>query len=89
MSLNCGIASVYSHHQLLFLAQSFLAQEYNSRLEHETHGVQFQALFDLSQEVRNVQPFDPTIVQKVAGVQESNCEAYSVSCILIYFHVCT
>lgn len=60
-------------HQFLLLAQALFAQEHNGRFEHEAHGVQLQALFDLAQKIGDVQPLDAAVVQQIAGVQETHC----------------
>jgi hypothetical protein len=52
-----------THHQLLLLSQSLLAQEHNRRFEDKAHGVQFQAFFDLAQKVRDVQPLNAAVIQ--------------------------
>jgi hypothetical protein len=57
------------YHELLALAESFLAQEDDGRLEHETHGVQFQSLFDFAQKVGNVEPFDASVVEQLGRTQ--------------------
>lgn len=57
------------YHELLALAESLLAQEDDGRLEHETHGVQFQSLFDFAQKVGNVEPFDASVVEQLRRTQ--------------------
>ena len=54
------------HERLLFLSEPLLAQENHGCLENKAHGMQFQTLLDLAQEVADVQPFHAPVVQQVA-----------------------
>lgn len=55
-----------THHQLLLLPQTLLAEENHSRLEDKAHGMQLQALLDLAQKIGNVEPLDAAIVEQIA-----------------------
>ena len=51
------------------MPEPLLAQEDDRRLEDEAHGVQLEALLDLSQEVGDVEPLDAAVVQQIARTQ--------------------
>ena len=51
------------------MPEPLLAQEDDRRLEDEAHGVQLEALLDLSQDVGDVEPLDAAVVQQIAGAQ--------------------
>lgn len=53
-------------HELLFLSQSFLAQEYDGRFKYEAHCVQLETLLYLAEKVGNIEPLDAAVVQKIA-----------------------
>ena len=53
----------------LLLPEPLLAQEDDCGLEHEAHCMQLQPLFDLAQEVGNVEPLYPAVVEQVAGAK--------------------
>jgi hypothetical protein len=57
---------VNTDHELLFLSQSFLAQEHDGRFEYEAHGVQFETLLYLAEKVGNIEPLDAAVVQKIS-----------------------
>ena len=58
-----------SHHEFLLLPEPLFAEEHDGRLEDEAHGVQLQSLFDLAEEVGDVQPLNAAVIEQVPGRQ--------------------
>ena len=60
---------VETNHELLALSETFLAEEDNSRLKDEAHGVQLEALLDFTEEVADVEPLDAAVVEQLGRAQ--------------------
>lgn len=56
-------------HELLFLSQSFLAQEHDGRFKYEAHRMQLETLLYLAEKIGNIEPLNAAIVQKIAWTQ--------------------